>query len=360
MTARLEADGTASPTRPRYDAILIVGFGGPEKADDVLPFLENVTRGRNVPRERLEEVAGHYHHFGGKSPFNDQVRSLIADLVPELRRHGVPLPVYWGNRNWSPTLPDAVRAMTAAGVRRALAVVLAAYSSYSSCRQYLEDVERARGEVGPDAPAVDKVRVFYNHPEFVAANADRVREALAKVPAGRRGSVPIVFTAHSIPASMAANSDYEEQLDEACRLTAEALGVARDRWALVYQSRSGRPDDPWLGPDVLDHLKVVRESGAETVVVHPIGFLTDHMEVLYDLDEEARTLCDGIGLAMVRSHAVGGHPGFVRMIRELVRERLLDTPDDERRALGRFGPAADVCPEGCCRPPSRPAARAPA
>lgn len=354
MTDCHDTDGNRD--RPEYDAILIVGFGGPEKPDDVMPFLENVTRGRNIPRERLEEVAEHYYHFGGVSPINAQVRSLIEGLVPELRRHGVTVPVYWGNRNWDPMLPDTLREMAAAGVKRALAFVLAAYSSYSSCRQYREDIGRAREEVGPEAPTVDKVRVFYNHPEFVAANADRVREALATVPVEQRGTVPIVFTAHSIPASMAANSSYEEQLRETCRLVAAELKVDDDRWSLVYQSRSGRPGDPWLEPDILDHLKTVRMGGADEVVVHPIGFLSDHMEVLYDLDEEARILCEEIGLNLVRSRTVGTHRGFVRMIRELLCERLHCATDDERRSIGRFGPSHDACPVDCCLPPARPAA----
>ncbi|MDG3007146.1 ferrochelatase [Paludisphaera mucosa] len=353
------ADG--SRDKPEYDAILIVGFGGPEKPDDVMPFLENVTRGRNIPRERLEEVAEHYHHFGGVSPINAQVRALIDGLGPELRRHGVTVPVYWGNRNWTPMLTDTLREMADAGVKKALAVVLAAYSSYSSCRQYREDIGRAREEVGPSAPQVDKVRVFYNHPEFVAANADRVREALAKVPAEERGRVPIVFTAHSIPASMAATSSYEEQLRETCRLVAAELKIDEDRWTLVYQSRSGRPSDPWLGPDILEHLQALRDEGGEEVVVHPIGFLSDHMEVLYDLDEEARILCERIGLNLVRSRTVGTHRGFVRMIRELVCERLHCATSDERRSIGQFGPSHDACPPDCCLPPARPpAAFAPA
>jgi len=352
MTECHNAEGSRNGTE--YDAILIVGFGGPEKPEDVMPFLENVTRGRNIPRERLEEVAEHYYHFGGVSPINAQVRALIDDLGPELRRHGVSLPVYWGNRNWAPMLADTMREMAGAGVKRALAVVLAAYSSYSSCRQYREDIGRAREEVGPSAPIVDKVRVFYNHPEFVAANADRVREALASVPAEERGRVPLVFTAHSIPASMAASSRYEEQLREACRLVASELKVDDDRWSLVYQSRSGRPSDPWLEPDILDHLRALREGGAEEVVVHPIGFLSDHMEVLYDLDEEARILCEEIGLNLVRSRTVGTHRGFVRMLRELVCERLHCASGDERRAVGRFGPSHDVCPGDCCLPPARP------
>ena len=336
-----------------YDAILIVAFGGPEGPDEVLPFLENTTRGRNIPHERLLEVAEHYHHFGGVSPINGQVRSLIEALRPELIRHGVTLPIYWGNRNWRPMLADAMGEMAEAGVRKALAVVLAAYSSYSSCRQYREDIERAREAVGPAAPVVDKVRVFYNHPEFIAANADRVREALAKLPAEARGEVPLVFTAHSVPQAMADGSRYEEQLLETCRLVAEELGVEPRRWSLAYQSRSGRPSDPWLEPDILDHLRRIREDGASAVVVQPVGFLSDHMEVLYDLDEEARALCDEIGLRLERAGTVGSHPRFVRMLRELIRERLYATPISERRAIGRFGPNHDICPADCCPAPMR-------
>lgn len=343
------------PNVAGYEAILIVGFGGPEKPDDVMPFLENVTRGRNVPRERLLEVAEHYRHFGGVSPINAQVRDLIAALRPELARHGVGLPVYWGNRNWHPMLADTLRAMADAGVSRALAVVLAAYSSYSSCRQYREDVERARQAVGPGAPAVDKVRVFYNHPDFIAANADRVREALDRLPPADRAAARLAFTAHSIPASMAAGCDYERQLTETCRLVAEAVGVGPERWRLAYQSRSGRPTDPWLEPDVLDHLDALQRQGDRAVVVHPVGFLSDHMEVLFDLDEEAKQKAEALGLTMVRAGTVGTHPRFVAMLRDLVIERM--TGSTERPAVGRYGPNHDVCPADCCPPPTRPPAR---
>src|SRR3954454_12488334 len=347
IEAKLANDGasTRRSTEKRvYDAILIVGFGGPEQREDVLPFLENVTRGRNIPRERLLEVAEHYYHFGGVSPINAQVRELIEALRPELRRHGITLPIFWGNRNWHPMLAETLREMGAAGVKRALGVVLAAYSSYSSCRQYREDIERARDEVGPDAPAVDKARVFYNHPEFIAANSDRVREALAQISPDERSRVHLTFTAHSIPLSMARGSRYELQLKETCRLVACDLGVPAGRWSLVYQSRSGRPQDPWLEPDILDHLRELKDQGKAHVIVHPIGFLSDHMEVLYDLDEEARQLCDEIGLSMVRSKTVGTHRGFVRMLRELIDERVAEAAADERRAVGQYGPSHDTCP----------------
>ncbi len=339
----------------KYDAIVVVGFGGPEKREDVLPFLENVTRGRNIPRERLLEVAEHYYHCGGSSPINGQVRDLIDALGTELRRHAVGLPIYWGNRNWHPMLADTLREMAAAGVKNALAVVLSAYSSYSSCRQYREDIERAQDEVGPAAPKIDKTRVFYNHPEFISANSDRIREALAQLPVEDRSKVRLAFTAHSIPVSMAKGSSYEMQLEETCRLVAADLGIPASRWALVYQSRSGRPQDPWLEPDILAHLRHLKERGKEPVIIHPIGFLSDHMEVLYDLDEEAMQFCKELSLPMLRSRTVGTHRGFVRMLRELICERVSSTPPEERRYLGQFGPAHDTCPTDCCLPPARSA-----
>ncbi|HEU5116079.1 MAG TPA: ferrochelatase [Isosphaeraceae bacterium] len=336
-----------------YDAILIVGFGGPERPDDVLPFLENVTRGRNVPRERLLEVAEHYHHFGGKSPINDQVRALIDALRPELDRHGISLPIYWGNRNWHPMLEDAVRQMTRDGIKKALGLVLAAYSSYSSCRQYREDIQRAQDAQGPDAPEIHKLRVFYNHPDFIQANADNLIDALNRLPEGLRASARIAFTAHSIPSSMAATSRYEPQLREASRLVAETAGIADDRWSLVYQSRSGRPQDPWLEPDILDHLEHLRTQNAEAVVVHPIGFLSDHVEVLFDLDEEAALRAQSLGIPFVRARTVGADPHFIGMLRELIAERM--TGDSTRRAIGREPASHDVCPLDCCPAPARPA-----
>jgi ferrochelatase len=329
-----------------YDSLLIVGFGGPEKREDVIPFLENVTRGRNIPRERLLAVAEHYYHFGGKSPINDHVRQLIAALKPELQRRGIDLPIAWGNRNWHPYLADTMRELTDAGVGRALALVLATYSSYSSCRQYLEDIERARAAVGTAAPSVDKIRVFYNHSGFIEANADHLRAALAEIPAERRESAHVAFTAHSIPLSMATNCRYEEQLRETCRLVCERLGIADSRYALVYQSRSGRPTDPWLEPDILDHLAALSSRGVRDVVVLPIGFLSDHLEVLYDLDFEALEKSRELGLNMVRAATVGTHPVFVSMLADLIQERLADVP--RREAVGRFGPSHDVCRDDCC------------
>ncbi len=350
--------GRTTPNSTVYDAILVVGFGGPEKPADVIPFLENVTRGRGVPRERLLAVAEHYHHFGGASPLNAQVRDLIAALEPELAQSGILLPIYWGNRNWHPMLPDTLAQMTRDGVKHALAIVLAAFSSYSSCRQYREDIERARAGSGEQAPQVDKVRVFFNHPEFIAANAERVRETFERY-SGEDGALKlhVAFTAHSIPVSMAQTCDYAQQIQETCRLVAHSLGIAPERWAAVYQSRSGRPEDPWLGPDILDHLTDLKGRDVARVLIHPIGFLSDHLEVLYDLDVEAQALCTELGIAMVRSRTVGTHPRFVTMLRMLVEERTGASPQRARDAIGQFGPGHDACPEACCPAPSRPPAR---
>jgi ferrochelatase len=328
-----------------YDAVLIVSFGGPESKEDVIPFLETVLRGRNVPRQRLLTVAEHYYHFEGKSPINQQTRELIVALEAELERNGPKLPIYWGNRNWHPFLAETLRKMKDDGIRRAVAFMTSAYSSYSGCRQYREDIARARAEVGTGAPEVDKIRPFFNHPAFIEATVERVRDALRAVPADARENVQIVYLAHSIPVSMANTCDYVKQLEEVRRLVSEALGHKND--ALVYQSRSGAPGQPWLEPDIRDHLRQMRaENLASAVVLAPIGFISDHMEVLYDLDVEARQLCDALALPMTRAKTVGVHPKFVAMIRELISERI--NPELERRAVGVLGPRADVCAEDCC------------
>jgi protoporphyrin/coproporphyrin ferrochelatase len=329
-----------------YDAVLVLSFGGPEKPEDVTPFLENVLRGRNVPRERMLEVAEHYYHFGGKSPINDQNRALISGIESELARQGPHLPVYWGNRNWHPFLADTLRRMQADGIKNALAFVTSVFSSYSGCRQYLEDVEKARAEVGPDAPRVDKLRSFYNHPLFIEAEAGEVRDALEQIPAANRAGAQILFTAHSVPVAMAESSDYRKQLNESCRLVSEQLGLST--WRLVYQSRSGPPGQPWLEPDVGD---VLRETNAGVdIVVVPIGFISDHMEVLYDLDTEARQICDARGIRMVRASTVGVHPLFLEMIRELICERMGECV---ARAIGQYGPNHDECESSCCPAPAR-------
>jgi protoporphyrin/coproporphyrin ferrochelatase len=330
-----------------YDAILWVSFGGPDKEDDIFPFLENVLRGKNVPRERMLLVAEHYHHFGGRSPINQQNRNLITALEAELAARGPHLPVYWGNRNWHPLLTDTVAKMKADGVRRALAFVTSAYSSYSSCRQYLENIANARAAVGEGAPVIDKIRPYYNHPGYIAAMTEQVKEALARVPAERRSAAHVVYTAHSIPLRMAKNCQYADQLLEASRQVSAALGRSGD--PLVYQSRSGPPTQPWLAPDILEHLKAVKnhEHASDAVIV-PLGFVSDHMEVLYDLDTEARQLCEELGMNMVRAAAVGTNPGFARMVRELIVERMEEKSD--RPSVGTLGPCPDVCPADCCLP----------
>ncbi|HSS20544.1 MAG TPA: ferrochelatase [Pyrinomonadaceae bacterium] len=334
-----------------HDALLIVSFGGPEGMDDVIPFLENVLRGRNVPRERMLAVARHYELFDGVSPINAQNRRLIARLQQRLDEAGPHLPIYFGNRNWHPLLADTMRQMHADGVKNALAFVTSAYSSYSSCRQYLEDIERARATVGNDAPRVEKLRAFYNHPNFIAANAANVLTALETIPPGRRAETEIVFTAHSIPVSMAQNCDYESQLRETARLVAETAKA--ENWELVYQSRSGSPAQPWLGPDVCDYLQELDARKVRDVVVAPIGFVSDHMEILYDLDTEAATLCLELGLNMARAATAGAHPEFVEMIRELVLERMQPAAH-QPRSLGTHGARASECAVNCCPAPARP------
>jgi ferrochelatase len=328
---------------PAYDAVLLVSFGGPEGMDDVRPFLANVLRGRHVPAERVEEVTRRYERFGGVSPLNAQNRALLAALEAELDSRGPRLPLYWGNRNWRPFLADTLARMAEDGVQRALAFVTSAFSSYSGCRQYLEDIARAREVLGAAAPSVEKLRVFYDHPGFVAAHASRVRDALAAIPAPERSACRLVFTAHSIPIAMAETSAYESQLREACRLVADTVGYGV--WQLAFQSRSGPPSQPWLGPDIADCLGELAREGAHAVVVSPIGFVSDHMEVVFDLDIEAAALAQGLGLRMVRAGTPGTHPEFVSMVRELILERTDGLPP---RRLSRLPPPPEECAADCC------------
>jgi len=328
-----------------YDALLVLSFGGPEGMDDVMPFLENVTRGRNIPRERLQEVAEHYAHFGGVSPINGQNRSLIDALERELAEHGIDLPIYFGNRNWHPLLQDTIEAMRADGVRHSLLFVTSAYSSYSSCRQYREDVARALDALGEEGMRFDKIRVFYNHPGFLEPMARRVREALDSLPQERRDAAEIIFTAHSIPVSMARGCAYERQLREVSRLVAGIAGATR--YQLAWQSRSGPPHVPWLEPDILDELERLQATAVDDVIVVPIGFISDHLEVLFDLDVEAQNRARELDMSMIRVPTVGTDPVFVAMIRELIEERLQENPD--RRFLGELGAGHDVCPVNCCQ-----------
>jgi ferrochelatase len=332
-----------------YDALLFFSFGGPEGPDDVMPFLENVTRGRGVPRERLLEVAEHYHHFDGVSPINAHNRTLIVALEKALSARGVGLPIYFGNRNWHPFVRDTLVRMKADGVRRALVFVTSAFGSYSGCRQYQEDLAAARAEL-EGAPTLDKIRLYFDHPGFVEAQAHRVEDALASLPGDLRTGARLVFTAHSVPVSMAKTSPYVAQLEEAARLVAARVG--RERFDLVYQSRSGPPSVPWLEPDVGDHLDALADQGERAVVIVPIGFLSDHMEVVWDLDHEARDRAAARGLAFVRAGTVGTHPRFVDGIVALIEERTRAAP---RLSLGVLGAPGDECARDCCPRPQRPA-----
>ncbi len=307
-----------------FDAILLVSFGGPEGPDDVMPFLRNVTRGRGISDDRLAEVAEHYHLFGGVSPINQCNRDLIAALVEELAVRGVDLPVYWGNRNWSPLLADTVAQMSDDGVSRAVGFVTSAFGSYSGCRQYSEDIEQARIAAGPDSPTIRKLPPFWDQEGFLSAMADHLAAARQTEP-----TAPVVFTAHSIPDTMAATAPYVAQLNEACGRVAARTGV--NQWSLAYQSRSGPPQVPWLEPDISEELDRLADNGADAVIVVPIGFVADHMEVIYDLDTEARQRADMLGLRFTRVPTVGTHPAFVKMIADLV-----------------LGPPPTPCPADCC------------
>jgi ferrochelatase len=342
-----------------FDALLVLSFGGPEGPDDVLPFLRNVTRGRGVPDERLAVVAEHYLQFGGVSPINEQNRLLIAALQTEFAAHGLELPVYWGNRNWTPYVEEALAQMQADGVRRALVFATSATASYSACRQYREDMARGRAAAGPDAPELVKLRHFFDHPGFVTANADGVRVALADLPAELRDAARLVCTAHSVPGAMnetsgpQANGLYAAQHRETARLVAEAVRGPGAEVDLAWQSRSGAPQVPWLEPDVNDHLRALAADGIPAVVVAPTGFVSDHLEVRWDLDVEARETAVSSGLAFARAATAGTHPAFVAAIRELVEEQVSGAPP---RALGTLGLCGIDCPAGCCPAPRRPAA----
>ncbi len=324
-------------TQIDHAAFLLISFGGPEKHDDVLPFLENVLRGKNVPRERMLEVAEHYYHFDGRSPINDQNRELLVELRLEFGHRGPNVPMFWGNRNWHPMLEDTLREMRDAGVTKAIAVATSAFGSYSGCRQYREDIAKARAAVAADgrgdAPHVIKLRPFSRHAKFLDACADRLSDSLRELPDAR-----LIFTAHSIPMSMADTSPYVGELKDAS--AAVAARVGKSEWDLVYQSRSGPPSQPWLDPDVGDHLRTLYAQGVREVAILPIGFLSDHMEVMYDLDTEAAELCRELGMRMVRARTVETHPLFVSLVRDLVHAALRSVPE--------------ACPQNCCPAPVWP------
>ena len=337
-------------TASGYDAVLVVSFGGPEAPADVMPFLDNVMAGRPVPAPVKARIAARYQRFGGVSPINAHTRAFIAALERELASHGPDLPVYWGNRNWHPFLKDAARQMVADGVRNALVYITSLFSSYSGCRQYREDLYRAMDGL-QDAPRLHKLRSGYNHPGFIAAMAARVRCAVDSV----GGTVPVLFTAHSLPVAMARQADYEDQLRDACALVAHTAGIPE--FDLAFQSNNARTGVPWLTPTVEDALTAIRDADHRTAVVAPIGFVCDHMEVVLDLDVEARAHADEIGLAMVRAATVGTHPDYVRMVHDLIVERA--TGRNDRPTLGAGGLQPDVCAVDCCLS-GRPGPRLPA
>jgi len=345
-----------------YDAVLLAGFGGPEGQDDVIPFLRNVTRGRGIPEERLEAVATHYRHFGGVSPINDQNRVLQAALQAELDRRNIDLPVLWGNRNWAPYLRDTIAEAHAAGRTNLLAIATSAYSSYSGCRQYREDFAAALTDTGLEGTVhIDKVRQFFDHPGFVTPFKTGVAQALAEIAARIPGidldtEVEILFSTHSIPMSDAARSGPAERgFGEGGAYQAQHLAVAQvvmdgldTPWQLVFQSRSGPPSMPWLEPDVNDAIALLPARGIRAVVIVPLGFVSDHMEVMWDLDNEAMETAGKNGLFAVRVPTPGVSPDFVNGLVDLVVERLNDTPAAERPAETELGPWYDVCRPGCC------------
>ena len=341
-----------------YDAILFVSFGAPEQPADVMPFLRNVVRGRGVPDERLLEVAENYQMFGGRSPLNDQNKALIGALEKSLAQIGLDVPIYWGNRNWHPFLTETIGAMKQTGVKRALAFVTSAFSSYSGCRQYREDIARSLTEANAAELQIDKIRVFYNHPNFIKVNHENLQIALDQIPESRRAATEIAFTAHSLPTAMARNCAYEAQLLDACELvfnqTNSAIQNPQSKirnWKLVYQSRSGAPHIPWLEPDINDYLRELAARNVEDVVVQPIGFISDHQEVIYDLDTQAQETARKLNINLVRAASPGVHPLFVEMIRELILERFDDTR--EQRFVGTRGAKENVCPIDCCLPAQR-------
>ncbi|MGN6793593.1 MAG: ferrochelatase [Streptosporangiaceae bacterium] len=336
-------------------AFLLVSFGGPEGPEDVMPFLRNVTVGRNIPEARLAHVAEHYYHFGGVSPINVLNRELLGAIERDFSASGIDLPVYWGNRNWRPLLADTMRVMADDGVRSVIAFVTAAYSSYSSCRQYLEDIDRARAVVGASAPSVIKIPPYYGHRGFAASFIGATSRAIASLPPDVREEAELVFTAHSIPESMAAVSGpdggaYQAQLAEVAGRV--AAGAGRTSWQLAYQSRSGPPSVPWLGPDISDCLIGLAKAGTPAVVVVPIGFISDHMEVIFDLDVEAARTAADLGLPMARAATPGTDPVFVALISSLVRDFAAGARGDAivdswKRALGPS--TARLCVTRCCR-----------
>jgi len=351
-----------------YDALLVVSFGGPERPEDVMPFLENVTRGRGISKERLEEVGQHYLLFGGRSPINDLNREFIAAVREDFRGNGITIPVYWGNRNWDPYLVDAVRQMRDDGITRAACLVTSAYASYSGCRQYRESLYDAAAQV-EGAPRLDRLRHYFNHPGFVEPMVDSTLAALADLKESTRHDARLLFVTHSIPTAMNDASGPRNAMGMGGAYVAQHLDVAEEiaervrqetghRYPheLVYCSRSGSPHTPWLEPDVVDRLEELAAAGVTGVVVVPIGFVSDHMEVVYDLDTEAAAAAEKLGLDFARAATAGLDPRFVSMVRDLLLERakVASGIEPTRAAVGALPPSWDVCPRNCCNNPAGP------
>ncbi|MGK8488965.1 ferrochelatase [Nocardia asiatica] len=346
------------------DALLLLSFGGPERPEDVMPFLENVTRGRGVPRERLEAVAEHYLHFGGVSPINALNRDIIAAVEAELAAAGLELPVYFGNRNWHPMVEDTVARMAADGVGSALVFPTSAWGGYSGCLQYHEDIARARAACGAGAPGLLKLRQYFDHPLLVEAFADAIRAARDRLAAEQRAEARLVFTAHSIPVSADTAAGppadggrlYSRQVAEAARLCAAATGFTD--FDVVWQSRSGPPQVPWLEPDIVDHLDDLAAKGVAAVVVCPVGFVSDHLEVIWDLDNEAAQRAAELGMGFARAATPGTDPRFAKLVVELVSEQLRGVEPRRLGEVSGYGRTHDgaPCAVGCCAVPRRPTA----
>jgi protoporphyrin/coproporphyrin ferrochelatase len=343
----------------QYDALLVVSFGGPEGPDDVLPFLRNVTAGRDIPDQRLREVGRHYQHFGGVSPINAQNRALVTAVQEEIAERDHLLPVYWGNRNWHPFLRNTIASMRDDGIHRVLAFFTSAYSSYSGCRQYRENVAAALAEEAVADLQIDRIGPYYNHPGFVEPFVDATVLALEELPVKRRADAHVIFTTHSLPMQLAETSgdgsdpegSYVAQHRRVAEWVANAVarrtGVVRP-WSLAYQSRSGPPTQPWLEPDVSDHLDLLAQHGVSAVVLVPIGFVSDHIEVLWDLDVQASSRAEELGIACARAATPGTDARFVAMAADLVIERLDDVPTAQRARIGGTAAAPDRCAAGCC------------
>ena len=332
----------------RFDSLLLLSFGGPENSDDVMPFLRNVTAGRGVPDERLAVVAEQYELFGGKSPINELNQQLLYALNEELANRGHEMATFWGNRNWHPFVTDTIADLKSLGHTSTVCLVTSAFSSYSGCRQYHEDLDRARNEV-PGAPNIERVRVYWDHPDFLGTAAELLAES--RDAAGLSSETPVLHSAHSLPLSMAANCDYQQQLNEAASIVNELAGM-RGPYEVVFQSRSGPPSVPWLTPDIDQRIHELAEQGTQELLVHPLGFVADHMEVLFDLDTQSAAAAKEAGVKMVRTPTVGTHPRFVSMLVDLVEEAAGLRAD--RPSLSKSGPRPDKCNSQCCPAPTRP------